>query len=332
VTSVERVGVGAIGVIGHGAVGRRVVRNLLFADQVDEVLLVSSGPAHDRARMVDERALREAADVVVLATPAPQHLLAQVLLSSGRSVVTTSDDYHDGEALLGLERLALDAGRPLVVGATASPGLTGLLARFAAGRLDTVDEIHVVAHGTGGPACARQHHLALGSSSRFWYEGEWRDRPGGTGRELCWFPDPLGAHDCYRAALVDPLFLHRVFPEATRVTARLTATRRDRLTARLPMLRSPHPEALVGAVRVEVRGADRVGRRQDIVLGAAQPLGVMAGAVAAALALASARGELPPGLALPGDVTLPTERLLEAVRGAGIPIHHFVGTASRTSW
>ena len=39
-----------------------------------------------------------------------------------------------------------------------------------------------------------------------------------------------------------------------RVTARVAASRRDRLTARLPMLRPPHPEGLIGAVRVEVRG------------------------------------------------------------------------------
>ena len=31
------------------------------------------------------------------------------------------------------------------------------------------------------------------------------ERAGGSGRELCWFPDPIGAVDCYRPALPDPL-------------------------------------------------------------------------------------------------------------------------------
>ena len=268
---------------------------------------------------------------MVIATPGPQQPAARVFVEAGRSVVTTSDDALDVEALLGLERLAANVGATLVVGAAASPGLTGLLARLAASELDVVDEIHVARHGTAGPACARQHHGALGSASRVWYDGTWLERPGGTGRELCWFPDPVGAHDCYRAALPDPLLLHRAFPAPRRITARMTATRRDRLTARLPMLRPPHPEALVGAVRVEVRGSAGVSR-SAVVMGAAAPLGTIASAVAAAAVIACAEAALPPGLVVLGEERLPTVELLRAVSESGIKISRFVGTASQTSW
>jgi hypothetical protein len=227
-----------------------------------------------------------------------------------------------------LDRLASQSQRALVVGAAASPGLTGLLARMAADELDTVDEIHVAFHGTGGPACARQHHNALGMASRVWQDGAWQERPGGTGRELCWFPDPVGAHDCYRAALPDPVLLHRAFPAAARITARVTATRRDRLTARLPMLRPPHPEALEGAVRVEVRGA-LGGARETVVMGVAAPLGAVTGAVAATMALGAG---LPPGLVVLGDERLATADLLRDVAAAEVAVHRFVGTASQTSW
>ena len=82
----------------------------------------------------------------------------------------------------------------------------------------------------------------------------------------------------------------------SRVTARLGATRRDRLTARLPMLRPPHPEGGPGALRVEVRG--RQGQRRETkVLGAMDRPGVAAGAVAAVAALWVAEGRLPPGSA-----------------------------------
>jgi hypothetical protein len=324
-----------VGVVGHGAVGRRVVRNLVAHGPFDEVVVVTSRHLPEdepRVRTLDERTLREEADVVVLASAPPQQPLARVLLEGGCAVVATSDDTDDVDALLGLERLATAVDRPLVVGAGAAPGLTGLLARTAGSDLATVDEIHVAIHGTGGPACARVHHLALGSPGLAWLDGVWQERPGGTGRELCWFPDPIGAHDCYRAALADPLLLHRSFPTTSRITARLTATRRDRLTARLPMLRPPHPEALEGAVRVEVRGDGAAGRRESVVFGAASPLAVTTAAVAAATAVAASRGQLPGGLRLLGEERLPTPDIVRAVQASGVVLHRFVGTAVRTSW
>jgi hypothetical protein len=324
-----------VGVVGHGVVGRRVVERLSVRPGIDELLVVTSGDLAESpsgVRVVDERALREEADVIVLAGASPHHELARVLLEAGRAVVSTSDDVRDVDALLGLERLAADKGRPFVVGAAASPGLTGLLARTAATELETVDEIHVAIHGTGGPACARVHHRALGAFGPAWHDGAWQERPGGTGRELCWFPDPVGAHDCYRAALADPVLLHRLFPMAGRITARLTATRRDRLTARLPMLRPPHPEALEGAVRVEVHGPTREGGRGSVVLGVSCPLAVAAGAMAAVATEAVLTGWLPGGQVLLGDERLPTADLLVALHAAGLAIHRFVGTAIRTSW
>ena len=323
-----------VGVVGHGVVGRRVVSNLFDRPEVERILLVTSRPTvagQAKVTVADERTLQTEADVVVLATPDPQHDAARRYLDAGRAVVATTDDAADVESLLAMHRLAVHVGRPLVVGAAACPGLSGLLARMGASELDTVDEIHVAFHGTGGPACARQHHDALGDASRVWHDGAWHERPGGTGRELCWFPDPIGAHDCYRAALPDPLLLHRAFPQAERVTARMTATRRDRLTARLPMLRPPHPEALEGSVRVEVRGP--AGRaRSAVLLGVASPLGTVAGAVAAAVATAAGRGGIPPGVVILGDERLPTTELLCDIAAAGIGVHRFVGTATRTSW
>jgi hypothetical protein len=71
----------------------------------------------------------------------------------------------------------------------------------------------------------------------------------------------------------------------------MAASRRDRLTARLPMLRRPHPEGAVGAVRVEVRG--RRGVTSDVkVLGVMDRPAVAAGTVAAVTAAWAAEGRL----------------------------------------
>lgn len=284
-----------VAVIGLGAVGTRAARQLASTDAVDTIVLRSPNPARVEevsaslgAKAVPEGGAQAGlpdADVVVVATPSGLQLpLAQQLVARGTPVVATSDDLDEVTALLDLGPEAEARNVPVAVGATFSPGLTCLLARFAADRLDTVDEIHVSRLGTGGPACARQHHRSLSGVAVDWRDGGWQRRPAGSGRELSWFPDPIGAADCYRAALPDALLLVPSFPGVGRVTARLAATRRDRLTSRLPMLRPPHPEGGLGAVRVEVRGRGDDGIRVEI-LGAMDRPGVAGGAVAALTAV-----------------------------------------------
>ncbi|MCU1370064.1 MAG: hypothetical protein JWO77_1258 [Ilumatobacteraceae bacterium] len=284
-----------VAVVGLGAVGTRAARQLASTDEVDRVTLFetqdgrvaevsSSLGAKARAGSGAAQDLADV-DVVVLATPCGTHAgPAAALVGRGIPVVSTSDDVDEVRALLDLGPEAEARGTSVAVGAAFSPGLTCLLARLAADRLDQVDEIHVARLGTGGPACARQHHGSLGGVALDWRDGGWQRRAAGSGRELSWFPDPIGAADCYRAALPDALLLVPAFTGVGRVTARLAATRRDRLTARLPMLRPPHPEGGLGAVRVEVRGRGRDGISVEI-LGAMDRPGIAGGAVAALAAV-----------------------------------------------
>lgn len=291
-----------IAVIGAGAVGTRLARQLVSSEAVESLLL--RDPDADRLAAVieslgppavaDARPSDEVVDVdaVVLAGPAGTHLgPARAFLAARIPVVSVSDALDDVRELLDLDLEARERGVPVVVGAGFSPGLSCVLAAHAAADFDAVDEIHVARAGTGGPACARHHHAALGGEAVDWRDGAWVRRPGGSGRELCWFPDPIGGRDCYRAALPDALLLAPVFDGVQRVTARMAATRRDRLTGRLPMLWPTHPEGGPGALRVEVRGRRGSGR-DAVVLGAMDRPAVAAGAVAATAALLAATGEL----------------------------------------
>jgi len=321
--------------LGSGAVGARAVRQLVEADEVTEVVVAGGrdGPrsevvAGGGAKVSDGGDGSDVArvDAVLLTGPRGTHgAVAQAQLALGRAVVSCSDDSDDVHDLLALDAEARERGVAVVVGAGFSPGYTCLLARHAASRFDAVDEIHVARSGTGGPACARQHHRALSGTALDWRDGGWQRRPGGSGRELCWFPDPIGAADCYRAALPDALLLVPAFPGVDRVTARLAASRRDRLTARLPMLRKPHPEGLVGAVRVEVRG--RVGTTQDVlVLGALDRPAVAAGAVAALATRWAVDGRLPAGAAGLASLMDPVP-FLNALVEVGIKAAIFDGAA-----
>ena len=263
-------------------------------------------------------------DAVVLAHGGSHAALIAALVTQGIAVVSVSDDLADVMASLDLADKARDHGVPVVVGAAASPGMTGLLLAHVTRAFDVVDEVHVAVHGTGGPLCARRHHDALAGTSIGWHDGEWLQRPAGSGRELCWFPDPVGARDCYRFASPDPLLLQRVSPELKRITTRVSATRRDRLTARLPMLAPPHKEGGVGGLRVEVRGT-REGARHVEVVGVAEKVALVAGAVAARSALAMVRTTIPPGVHSLGQAGLPNADILDGVLAAGVTLHQFVG-------
>ena len=304
-------------VTGHGIVGRRVAR--LLGDHP----VVFHDPRHEPTPAT------RPGDVAVLAHPAEHCPVARAFGEGGASVVTVGDDIDDAHELIMLGDLFDEAGSTLVVGAGMSPGLSGLLARHLAGQLASIDEIHVAIHGTAGPACARTHHRSLSRRAPGWHDGEWVDYVGGSGRELCWFPEPVGAKDCYRADISDPLLLRAAFPEADRISARRSARRRDRLTARLPMLSPPHQEGGMGALRVEVRGADHRGGRVCSIVGVAELVGTATAATAAAFTTMSLDGKLAPGLVVAGDTCAPTLQLLQLIESFGVTLQEFTGRPQR---
>ena len=323
-----------VGVIGAGVVGSRVAETLrLFShsqiyicdrEQVlAQRLAARLADNNTKLNVVDRHDLN-AMKVVVIAGPSPHLAIARELVSSGVSVVSTSDDIADCLNLLSLSKLASTHNATLVVGAASSPGMSGLLVRQVAESFDTIDEVHVALHGTGGPECARQHHRALAGQAIGWHDGEWLRRPAGSGRELCWFPEPVGAYDCYRGELPDPLLIKRAFPQLDRVSARVSATRRDRVFSRVPLLIPPQAEGGMGGLRVEVRGMKNGGRLVDVV-GVAERVGQVAGVVAAVTADAIASSELTAiGAHVLGEDALPNKSLLAKTISSGINLHAFV--------
>jgi len=277
-------------IAGAGATGTRVARhvsrsladcNVTLIDDGAGVAQTAAAALGGNVRGAAGTAIPADADIVVIATRAGTHAeVAQQGLRSASVVISVADSIGDIRALLDLDEQAKSEGTSIVVGAGMMPGLSDVLAAHGTKWFDSVREIHVSKFGTGGPDCARQHHRALKSMCFDWRDDQWKRRPGGSGRELAWFPAPVEAADCYRAALGDPLLLIRSHPGVERITARMAATRRDRLTMNFPMLRKPHPEGLLGAVRVELRGV-RHGQQLEIVLGCAERPAVAAGAVAA---------------------------------------------------
>ena len=163
----------SVAVLGVGAVGARVARQLLSTGERRRRGAArraarpgsrrsparwARAPASTPARYADPLDV----DVVVLAGPPGTHLEpARRFVAAGVAggVGVRRDRRGAGPARprrRGRER-GRDGGgrRRLRSRADLRAG------RHAAGRFDAVDEIHVAKVGTGGPACARQHHRAL---------------------------------------------------------------------------------------------------------------------------------------------------------------------------
>ena len=321
-----------VGLVGYGVTGRRVCSHLLRDGSRVAVFDPAVSTSPRGVATVGDAADLAVTDVVGLCHPHPHSQLAAEYLAAGVAVVSTSADIDDVRVLVDLDDLARRHGAVLIVGAAMSPGLSGLLADHLWRQLHVAEEIHIATHGTAGPACAVRHHDALGETALGWHDGSWIERPGGSGRELDWFPEPIGARDCYRGALPDPFLLHRIFPAASRISARVSGTRRDRLTARLPMLTPPHAAGDLGAVRVEVRGAAADGARVTVIAGASGPTGDLAAAVTTACIEACLTGSIEPGVHLVGDAALDPQSLLRRAVALGVRLQEFTGVARSSAW
>jgi saccharopine dehydrogenase-like NADP-dependent oxidoreductase len=278
-------------VLGAGAVGTKVAQQLLSSNTVDKILLRDIAPEKlgIASKTLGSRVEVEHfpfpqnmdADVVVVASPRGTQLEAvKKAISLRRPTVIVSDGLSETVSILNLEKEAFELGVPVVVGTGFAPGLSCVLSAYGKTLLEQTEEIHVSKMGTGGPACALVHHRALSRMSFGWREDKWDKRLGGSGRELLWFPEPVGPQDCYHAALSDPILLHNAFPDVSRISAKMAATRRDRFTAFFPMLTPPHNEGGIGAIRVELRGTKN-GVQENIVLGVSEHPASAAAAVTA---------------------------------------------------
>jgi saccharopine dehydrogenase-like NADP-dependent oxidoreductase len=308
-----------LAVVGRGVVGQRISRRI--PTLLPGATILDHDPRAGRPLPADVA-------VVVLAHGGPHADVARTMIERGVAVVSVSDDLDDVRALLDLDDAARNAGVALVVGAGMAPGLTELLARMLVSQLSDFDEIHLAVHGTAGPACARRHHRALRGRAVGFHDGTWIQRPAGSGRELSFFPEPVGPYDCYRAELASPLLVYESFPGVERISARVSANRRDRLTAWLPMLSPPHREGGVGAVRVEVRGTDDTGARVTSIVGVAELVGTATAATAAAFTAEAVDNRLPTGVSRAGDEHLDTIGLLAKVGQLGVRLQEFTGVPS----
>ena len=283
-----------VAVLGVGAVGARVARQLLSTGGRRR-----GGPARRaprppgdhrprRSATAADRSIRRPSPTRSTPTwwcwPAPPATTARwpAASSSGaRRWCRPPTPSHDVQGLLDLDPEARERGVSVAVGGRVRPRPDLRAGRPRRGPLR---------RGRRGPRGQGRHRRARPApASTIGRWAAWRstgatavgcsDRPA-AGASCAGSPTRSGPRTATGPRCPTPWCWCRPSRAWRRVTARLAANRRDRLTARLPMLRPPHPEGGPGAVRVEVRG--RRGTSRDVtVLGAMDRPAVAAGAVAA---------------------------------------------------
>ena len=208
--------------MGVGATGARAARQLASTDAVDTVIVADADPAQ-RRKVADllgagaeaSDAVVPEADVVLLATPAgtqarprgPGPPPGQLPWSPPATTWTTCG------RLLDLDAEAVERGadrrrrRRLRPGPQLPAGPPRRVAPSTRSTRSTSPRSAPAARpapsSTTGPSA---------SDGLDWRDGGWVSRTGGSGRELCWFPDPVGGRDCYRAARARPAAAGRRLP------------------------------------------------------------------------------------------------------------------------
>lgn len=139
--------------------------------------------------------------------------VARAAIAAGVPLVDVSDDWAETVEMLDLHEEAVRAGVTILVGLGASPGVTNVMARYGADKLDRVDEVHTswIMRGSdlGGPAlCAHLLH-SLPDRAFVFRDGAMREvRPFVDGKETFEFPE-LGPVEVVHIGHPEPFTLSR---------------------------------------------------------------------------------------------------------------------------
>jgi saccharopine dehydrogenase (NAD+, L-lysine-forming) len=139
--------------------------------------------------------------------------VVRAALSAGVSLVDVSDDFESTLEILALDGAARRVGVTVIVGLGASPGVTNVLARYGANRLDRVDEVHTawIMRGSdpGGAALARHLLYSLPYRAFVFENGAMCEvQPFIDGCETVEFPE-LGAVEVMHIGHPEPFTLPR---------------------------------------------------------------------------------------------------------------------------
>lgn len=219
---------------GCGQEGKTTVKDLIKSEEVSQVVIADIDiekanrfraeldrekvstlhlDVNDRVSLVD--AMKEADVVVNFAGPFYKHgvKVIEAAIEARKNCVDICDDYDATQEMLALDKAAKDAGITVLIGLGASPGMTNMLAKYGADKLDSVDEIDVkwIVSVTDveepGESAAVYHglHMVDGNVPQY-LDGKLVDVPALSGSERIVFPE-MGECEVYYVGHPEPVTL-----------------------------------------------------------------------------------------------------------------------------
>ena len=146
-----------------------------------------------------------------------------------RSAIAAQVNYLDLGGLfntprqLELDELARKADVTACLGCGATPGVTNLMARYAADQLDRVDEIHIAFASfrsiapSPGLLDTALDEFSPGSRRFFWQEGQFIEVPAFSGAKQVRFSDPVGEVEVYYVPHSETHTVHRFIGKGVRI-------------------------------------------------------------------------------------------------------------------
>lgn len=216
-----------IAVIGAGAMGRWCARALAMSKDVSEIVVgdldeaaarrIASAEGGGKAQSLsvdamDPHAVCRALEGCDAVINAAQHYCVLTCMKGALEARVPYTDlggfFHLTRKQFSFDGEFRQAGVPAVIAMGSAPGITNVLARYGANRLDTVEEVHARCgsldwtdwsgyQGWTVPYSIETLCDEFSAPAVQWIDGDWREVPAASGEEECDFGPPLGTLRAY---------------------------------------------------------------------------------------------------------------------------------------
>ncbi|OIP27983.1 MAG: hypothetical protein COY46_04550 [Chloroflexi bacterium CG_4_10_14_0_8_um_filter_46_9] len=222
----------ALGGAGHiGACGVRELTKrapdieVVIADKNVEAAnkLATEVGGKTSVKMVDASEHKSLVDVmkgadVVLSTLGPFHVFGEKVVKAAietkTNLVDICDDWDATQSCLNLNSEARKAGVTIIIGLGATPGITNVMARYGANKLDRVDEVHTSWAWSGvdptqGPAIVDHYFHAVTGKVLTYQDSKWVEIKANSGPEIIEFVPPIGRFQVCHVGHPEPITIPR---------------------------------------------------------------------------------------------------------------------------